>query len=680
MFTGGELLDRTIAINNRIGDQRTFQLLDDDMLNSLANIHLRTEKKRKELLSLREKRQREYDQNYTCKLTNDVNSNSTSSLSLGLNLGLSLNQKSKSNSSSNSSSNSNLKENSDWKVAEIPDNLKIRSREIFVGANDTIQLIKLVNRQNTNSNNTNQIQPSNHSNKNNRYKLQHQIATKQFLNNNLKNPFIIKTTVKNNQNTSTQDSSSLTSSSTQDFNTNLILDFEDLISSNWSNVVDGIFTIKGALLGDLLHKDDQDQDKKIYQLKNKLPSTSQFIIRIRNIEKTENTITINNQKISAGLFDIVANCYYLLNILKDQNRVLHFYIPKCDHYLEARYYQQILSMIEETFSLPTGTLKVTIQIDTLNAFHQAEEILYELRDYCIGIYVYPLSMLHSYHKMYRNFNEMLLPNLSGIVQQNDWLNSLYRKLSAICKKRSVPFLVGYNNFLIHDGLSKIEKSIVKNNLQDELKRLENFQIDGIVFYHISLLSLLEEISSSKNNYNNNSFDLSSPSLRPIPTPTLSQSNLHLTTDNKKENDTTSTSTSNCNFESENIFSFLPKNIGPKTLNELRFYIRKGILFIESMLRNKIPLYGDYATFTPLSFDIIRWHTWHWIYHKANIDEWGPLNKNFVKKLFEDEYERLLFEQKEKGIKISHNLIEHWNEAKERAKVLFTSDLLVDFVL
>lgn len=591
MLGGCELLDRTIAINNRVGDQRTFQLLDDELLNALANIHLRTEKKRKELLQAREKRQREYDQGYTIK----------------------------------SSKECTWKDNPDWKAQKISSLLKKRSREIFVSANDSIQLIKLIN-QFTSRNSKNSS--SNESNN-----IKNTFTNKRFSNTNLQNQV-------------------------EEDNVNLILDFEDLINNNWSNVIDGIFTAKGVLLGDLLYR-EEDADKKIqlHQLKNKLPANSQFIIRIRNIEKTENTITINNQKMAASLFDIVTNSYYLLNILKDQGRGLHFYIPKCDHYLEARYYQQILAMIEEHFSLPSGTLKVTVQIDTFNAFDQAEEILYELKNYCAGLYIYPLGMLHSYHKMFRNYNEMILPNLSGIAQQDEWPNNLYAKLSDICKKREIQLLIGYNNFLIHEGLSKIEKSIIINNLKDEFKRIESFNIDGIVLYHQSLLSLLDEVQTFAKD----------------------QIRININSININSDKFTSRSSSNHSINDKSITSFLPKNHGPKTLNELRFYIRKGILFIESVQRNKAPLYSEYATFTPLAFDIIRWHTWHWIYHKATIEEWGPLNKNFVKKLFEDEYERLLFEQKEKGTKISHNLIEHWNEAKEKAKQLFTSDLLVDHI-
>ncbi|MBF0297374.1 MAG: hypothetical protein HQK51_01555 [Oligoflexia bacterium] len=607
MLSGGELADRTIAIDNRIGDQRTFQILDDDLLKVIANVHQKTEKKRKELLSSREKRQREYDQGCASKLSRECN----------------------------------WKDNPEWKISKIANNLKKRSREIFVSASDTVQLIKLINQQNSGNlifgkGQSNRINNNNSAQKTQFHQLRNSnnnISSKMFFNNKSEGKVVENTF-------------------------NLILDFEDMLRNNWSSVVDGIFTAKGALLGDLLHQDD-DNEKKIHQLKNKLSQQSQFIIRIRNIEKTESTITINNQKIAAPLFDIITNCYYLLNILKDQNRNLHFYIPKCDHYLEARYYQQIFSLVEEELSLPLGMIKVTIQIDSLNAFTQAEEILYELKNYSTGLYIYPLGMLHSYHKMYRNYNEMILPNLSGIVQQEEWHNTLYAKLSQICHRRNAQLLVGYNNFLVHDGLSKIEKSIIKNNLQDELRRLKNHDIDGIVLYHPSLLSLLDEISNVGDN---------------------NISKLQQTSSQQTSSTDTNVDANSLLLKDQTIFSFLPKNNGPKTLNELRFYIRKGILFVESMLRNKVPLYTEYATFTQLSFDVMRWHTWHWIYHKATIEEWGPLNKNFVKKLFEDEYERLLFEQKEKGIKISHNLIEHWNNAKEKAKSLFTSDLLVDCIL
>ncbi|MBF0313295.1 MAG: hypothetical protein HQK50_17465 [Oligoflexia bacterium] len=54
---------RSINISNPSGDKRTFQILNDELISIIANLHVQLEGGRVELLKKRERRQRDFDQN-----------------------------------------------------------------------------------------------------------------------------------------------------------------------------------------------------------------------------------------------------------------------------------------------------------------------------------------------------------------------------------------------------------------------------------------------------------------------------------------------------------------------------------------------------------------------------------------------------------------------------------------
>ena len=56
----------------------------------------------------------------------------------------------------------------------------------------------------------------------------------------------------------------------------------------------------------------------------------------------------------------------------------YFYLPKIEHYKEARLWNEIFTFAESALDLPEGTIRATVLIETLGAAFQMNEILYEL--------------------------------------------------------------------------------------------------------------------------------------------------------------------------------------------------------------------------------------------------------------------------------------------------------------
>ena len=75
-------------------------------------------------------------------------------------------------------------------------------------------------------------------------------------------------------------------------------------------------------------------------------------------------ILFDGVPIPASLFDF--GLYFFHNykkLLKNGSRP-YFYLPKIEHYKEARLWNEIFTFSEKAFDLPLGTIRATVLIET----------------------------------------------------------------------------------------------------------------------------------------------------------------------------------------------------------------------------------------------------------------------------------------------------------------------------
>jgi malate synthase len=63
----------------------------------------------------------------------------------------------------------------------------------------------------------------------------------------------------------------------------------------------------------------------------------------------------------------------------------YFYLPKMEHYLEARLWNDIFVFSQHYTGVAQGTIRATVLIETIPAAFQMEEILFELREHSAGL-------------------------------------------------------------------------------------------------------------------------------------------------------------------------------------------------------------------------------------------------------------------------------------------------------
>ena len=71
------------------------------------------------------------------------------------------------------------------------------------------------------------------------------------------------------------------------------------------------------------------------------------MVRVRGLHLQEANLTVNGEAISGGMFDLVATSLLTAKTFLEKNQTPKFYVPKCEHYLEARWWNKLFNKVEE---------------------------------------------------------------------------------------------------------------------------------------------------------------------------------------------------------------------------------------------------------------------------------------------------------------------------------------------
>lgn len=88
---------------------------------------------------------------------------------------------------------------------------------------------------------------------------------------------------------------------------------------------------------------------------------------------------------SGSLFDFGLYFFHNAPELISRGSGPYFYLPKMEHHLEARLWNDAFSLATRHLGVQQGVIRATVLIETLPAAFQMEEILYELKEHSAGL-------------------------------------------------------------------------------------------------------------------------------------------------------------------------------------------------------------------------------------------------------------------------------------------------------
>src|ERR1700733_4112112 len=156
-------------------------------------------------------------------------------------------------------------------------------------------------------------------------------------------------------------------------------DFEDATSPTWDNLLEGHINLRDAVRRTISFTSPEG---KAYKLNDK---TATLLVRPRGWHLPEKHVLLDGKPVSGSLFDFGLYFFHNARELLARGSGPYFYLPKMESHLEARLWNDVFIYAQEAFSIPRGTTKATVLIETILATFELDEILYELREHSSGL-------------------------------------------------------------------------------------------------------------------------------------------------------------------------------------------------------------------------------------------------------------------------------------------------------
>ncbi len=409
-------------------------------------------------------------------------------------------------------------------------------------------------------------------------------------------------------------------------------DFEDSNAPTWSNMIEGQLNLRDALRGSITY---QSPEGKSYKLNAKIAT---LLVRPRGWHLMENHALIDGDPVSGAIFDFALYFFHNAKEALARGTGAYFYLPKMESHLEARLWNDIFIMAQQELGVPQGTIKGTVLIETVLAAFEMDEILYELREHCVGLNIGRWDYIFSCIKKFRSNKDFCLADRSQVSMTSPFMRAYALLLIQTCHKRKAFAMGGMAAQIPIKGDSAANEAALAKVRADK-EREATDGCDGTWVAHPGLVGIAREI-----------FDKHMPAANQV-----------------------SRLRPDVNVSAKDLLNFQPE--APISEAGLRNNISVGIQYIGAWLAGNgcVPVYNlmeDAAT-----AEISRSQIWQWMRSpKGVLDDGRKVTKDMFRKMLPEELARVRRELGE----------EAWNAGQyEEAALLFdeisTSDDYVEFL-
>ena len=218
-------------------------------------------------------------------------------------------------------------------------------------------------------------------------------------------------------------------------------DLEDALSPTWNNVVEGHAALMSAVRRTL---EFTSPEGKEYRLGERLAT---LVVRPRGWHLDEPRVEVGGQPASASLFDFAIYFFHNARELIARGSGPYFYLPKLESHFEARLWNDVFEFAQDALSVPRGTIRATVLIETIYAAFEMEQILYELREHTSGLNAGRWDYLFSLIKAFRSRPEFVLPERAQLTMAVPFMRAYARRLVQVCHRHDAHAIGGMAAFV-----------------------------------------------------------------------------------------------------------------------------------------------------------------------------------------------------------------------------------------
>ena len=370
-------------------------------------------------------------------------------------------------------------------------------------------------------------------------------------------------------------------------------DLEDSNAPSWDNVIQGQINLRDAVNRSIRYV--HPQKDKVYELNDE---TAVLFVRPRGLHLPEAHIEIDGETTHGCFVDFGLYLFHNAHELRSRGTGPYFYLPKLEHYLEARLWNDMFVLGQQTVDVPLSTIKATVLVETLPASFQLDEILFELKDHSAGLNCGRWDYIFSFIKTTRNHADFVLPDRGDIGMTQPCMKAYTTRVIQVCHRRGAPAMGGMAAQIPikHD---EDANEAALNKVRADKEREATDGHDGTWVAHPGLVPIAMSI-----------FDKHMP-----------EPNQY----GRMREDATVTEA-----------DLLAVPTGGRTEEGVRVNVRVGVQYLEAWLRGNgcVPLYDlmeDAAT-----AEISRAQLWQWLRHGAQLDDGRTVTAELFEQILADE--------------------------------------------
>lgn len=263
-------------------------------------------------------------------------------------------------------------------------------------------------------------------------------------------------------------------------------DCEDAQSPSWLNQVQGQQNLFDAIRRQI---DFTDEAKgKTYALKEQ---TATLVVRARGWHLPERHVTVDGETMSGSLFDAGLYLFHNAKELLARGSGPYFYLPKLEHYREARLWNDVFNHAQDALGIPRGTIRATCLIETLPAVYQMEEFLYELRDHMAGLNAGRWDYIFSCIKTHRA-RDVIFPDRAQVTMTVPFMFAYTELLVQACHSHGAHAIGGMAAFIPNRRDPEVtEQALAKVRADKEREAKQGY--DGSWVAHPDLVPVAMEV-------------------------------------------------------------------------------------------------------------------------------------------------------------------------------------------
>jgi len=375
-------------------------------------------------------------------------------------------------------------------------------------------------------------------------------------------------------------------------------DFEDSNAPTWANMIEGQVNLRDAVARTIAYA---GPDGRRYALAEK---TATLLVRPRGWHLLEEHVRVDGAPVSGAIFDFALYFFHNAKRLLARGTGPYYYLPKLESHLEARLWNDIFVAAQRELGVPQGTIKTTVLIETVLAAFEMDEILYELREHCVGLNIGRWDYIFSCIKKFRANRDFCLADRAQVTMTAPFMRAYALLLVKTCHRRNAFAMGGMAAQIPIKNDAAANSAALEKVRADKLREATD-GCDGTWVAHPGLVGIAKAV-----------FD------EHMPTP----NQVH-----RKREDVS--------VSARDLLDFRPA--APITEAGLRNNVSVAIQYIGAWLAGNgcVPVYNlmeDAAT-----AEISRSQVWQWIRSPRGVLEDGrKVTRELVKKLLPEELARV----------------------------------------